>query len=89
MVGYILLLLTRIPHTRGDEPSQTRYSATSTSVFPTHVGMNRGVASLFASAARIPHTRGDEPFSHLEFLDEPSVFPTHVGMNRINWLHKT
>ena len=30
-------------------------------VFPTYVGMNRGVIPLSTGAGRVPHIRGDEP----------------------------
>jgi len=30
-------------------------------MFPTHVGMNRGLLELGSTLTNVPHTRGDEP----------------------------
>ena len=52
-----------IPHTRGDEPCGGTNSVSEQIVFPTHVGMNRGMGTGRRGRYRIPHTRGDEPSS--------------------------
>ena len=37
-------------------------------VFPTHVGMNRGLAGRQVEGKRVPHTRGDEPLYRADTL---------------------
>ena len=54
-------MVTRVPHTRGDEPPGQFSDIARYSVFPTPVGMNRLNIVCQTSPAGVPHTRGDEP----------------------------
>ena len=49
-----------VPHRRGDEPSNTSGSR-MLDVFPTGVGMNRGICCPESTCVSVPHRRGDEP----------------------------
>ena len=72
----------RVPHARGDEPSNVPSAASYVTVFPTHVGMNRQSIDTSLSSYRVPHARGDEPTVMWAEEKGQIVFPTHVGMNR-------
>ena len=64
-------MVTRVPHTRGDEPPGQFSDIARYSVFPTPVGMNRLNIVCQTSPAGVPHTRGDEP------LKDTTVFFTN------------
>ena len=71
----------RIPHTRGDGPLVNFLDFQFREVFPTRVGMDRGVAFIKSVHKRIPHTRGDGPFFIRSYAASYNVFPTRVGMD--------
>ena len=52
---------TRVPHVRGDEPSDRIPSNGNDHVFPTCVGMNRVGECVGNLENSVPHVRGDEP----------------------------
>ena len=51
-------------------------------VFPTGVGVNRGLEQAGFDSPRFPHRRGGEPWSALALILSGVVFPTGVGVNR-------
>ena len=51
----------RIPHACGDEPESVAWKFKQFTVFPTHVGMNRGQEIHKPKIGSIPHACGDEP----------------------------
>ena len=67
---------TSFPHTRGGEPIAALEQCSLSSVFPTHVGVNRMMMFSFSELRRFPHTRGGEP-QRKEALDEDAVFSPH------------
>ena len=51
----------RVPHGRGDEPTEASEVSTANAVFPTGVGMNRRLRQADVVLVGVPHGRGDEP----------------------------
>ena len=51
-------------------------------VFPTRVGVNRGVEMDGIVRVRVPHASGGEPIEIVSPISETNVFPTRVGVNR-------
>lgn len=70
-----------IPHARGDGPDVKETTSYCMKVFPTHVGMDRRLATCFQPSPTIPHARGDEPPDKAGEWICGFEFPTHVGMD--------
>ncbi len=55
----------------------------STSIVPTHVGVNRGISLSAVVGLYCPHARGGEPKAASGKPQKKAIVPTHVGVNRI------
>ena len=52
------------------------------SVFPTHMGVNRSMSTQYLADDSLPHAYGGEPKPAGFIGPSQSVFPTHMGVNR-------
>ena len=59
-------------------------SGGTSTICPTHVGMNRLRYEPLRVAEHLPHARGDEPDKVVAFSSLEFICPTHVGLNRLN-----
>ena len=54
-------LPSRVPRTRGDEPTLLLLITLALHAFPAHAGMNRRYIGGILAPYSVPRTRGDEP----------------------------